>query len=83
MLTLHHVGQGRVTLVVDADSADIIATLILLKREVEKVYGSTIKLTISGGQEAYLLAKEIADAGVGVLQTLAKPFPSDWQGRRM
>lgn len=71
------------TLVVDTDSADIIATLILLKREVEKVYESTVKLTISGGQEAYLLAKEVADAGVGVLQTFSRPYPGNWQGQRM
>ena len=70
-------------MVVDTDSADIIATLILLKREVENAYSNSIKLTISGGQEAYLLAKEIADAGVGVLQTLSKPYPGDWQGHRM
>ncbi|EPS99813.1 hypothetical protein FOMPIDRAFT_1060582 [Fomitopsis schrenkii] len=77
------VGEGRVTLVVDTDSADIIATLILLKREVEKVYESTVKLTISGGQEAYLLAKEVADAGVGVLQTFSRPYPGNWQGQRI
>ncbi|KZT72052.1 carbohydrate esterase family 9 protein [Daedalea quercina L-15889] len=77
------VGEGRVTLVVDTDSADIIATLILLKREVEKAYGNIVKMTVTGAQEAHILAKEIAEAGVGVIQTLSKPFPSEWEGQRI
>ena len=70
-------------MVVEADSADIIATLIALKREVEKTYRSKVELTISGGVEAHLLAKELAHANVGVVQVSARPFPAVWDQRRM
>ena len=71
------------TLVVHTDSADIIATLILLKREVEEAYGSSVKMTITGALEAHLLAKEIAEAGVGIIQVTSQPFPALWEMRRM
>ncbi|KAH9935455.1 uncharacterized protein B0H18DRAFT_975763 [Fomitopsis serialis] len=77
------VGEGRVTLVVHTDSADIIATLILLKREVEEAYGSSVKMTITGALEAHLLAKEIAEAGVGIIQVTSQPFPALWEMRRI
>ena len=68
---------------VNADSADIIASLILLKREVEEKVGSHMQLTISGAIEAHLIAQEIADAGVGIIQVPARPFPTVWERRRM
>ncbi|TFY65178.1 hypothetical protein EVJ58_g2131 [Rhodofomes roseus] len=77
------VGKGRVTLVVETDSADIIATLITLKKEVEKAYDSTVKMTIAGALEAHLLAKEIAEAGVGIIQVPSQPFPAAWEMRRI
>lgn len=70
-------------MVVEADNADIIATLVALKREVERTYKSKVKLTISGGVEAYLLAKELSRANVGVIQVPARPFPAVWEQRRM
>ncbi|KAI0342085.1 carbohydrate esterase family 9 protein [Trametopsis cervina] len=77
------VADGRVTLVVDADSADIIATLILLKKEVENLTGNSISFTITGAVEAHLLAEELAAAKVGVIQTPARPFPTVWEQRRI
>ncbi len=71
------------TLVVNTDSADIIATLILLKKEVENLKGHTISLTIAGGLEAHLVAKELGQAGVGVVQLPARPYPTTWERRRM
>lgn len=71
------------TLAVEADSADVIATLILLKKEVEAKYRSHVQLTIVGGLEAHLLAKELAAAKVGVLQVPSRPFPTVWERRRM
>lgn len=71
------------TLAVEAESADIIATLILLKKEVEAKFRSHVKLTIVGGLEAHLLAKELAAAHVGVLQLPSRPFPATWERRRM
>ena len=68
---------------VNADSADTIASLILLKREVEEKVGSNMQLTISGAIEAHLIAQEIADAGVGIIQVPARPFTTVWERRRM
>lgn len=67
----------------DTDSADIIATLILLKREVEDRMGNAIHLTITGGLEAHLVAKELGEAKIGVIQIQSRPFPATWESRRM
>jgi len=77
------VGEGKLTLVVDADSADVIATLILLKKEVEEHFGSTVKLTITGAVEAHILAKELAEADIGVVQVPSRPFPTTWERLRI
>jgi hypothetical protein len=77
------VREGKATLVVEADSADIIATLILLKKEVEESAGNKIHLTITGGVEAYLVASELAEANIGVIQTPSRPFPTFWERRRI
>ena len=70
-------------MVVNTDSADIIATLVLLKREIEDLQGRTIRLTIAGGLEAHLIAKELGKAEVGVVQLPSRPFPTTWESRRM
>lgn len=75
--------QGRIPLVVEAHSADVIATLIVLKKEVEVEVEKEIRLTITGGAEAHLLAKEIAEANVGVILNPSRPFPYVWEDRRM
>ena len=75
--------QGKVTLVVDAYSADVIATLIMLKREVEKVTGKTLRVTITGATEAHILAAELAEAEIGIVLTPVRPFPMIWEQRRM
>jgi hypothetical protein len=68
---------------VEAHSADIIATLIMLKKQVEGQKGDAIKLTITGASEAHLLAKELAAANVGVIVNPSRPFPASWEDRRM
>ncbi|KAF8897044.1 carbohydrate esterase family 9 protein [Gymnopilus junonius] len=75
--------EGRVPLVVEAHSADVIATLIALKKQVEVDTGKDIRLTISGGAEAHLLAKELGEANVGVVLTPSRPFPYVWEDRRI
>lgn len=75
--------QGTTTLVVEAQSADIIASLLELKREVENQTGKVMKMTITGGTEAHLLAKELGEANVGVILVPSRPFPTDWESRRM
>lgn len=71
------------TLVVEADDADIIATIIQLKREVEEVHGTRLKVTISGGLEAWILAKEIAATDIGVIQIPSRPFRMGSEQGRM
>ena len=75
--------QGNKTLVINAESADIIASLITLKNEVESLTGTKLRFTIVGGTEAHLLAKELAEANVGVIVNPSRPFPSYWEKRRM
>lgn len=70
-------------MVVEAYSADVIATLITLKKEVENTMKIEMRLTITGGAEAHLLAKELGAANVGVILTPSRPFPHVWEGRRM
>lgn len=43
------------------DSADVMATLLNLKAEVEDVKGSEIKLVFSGASEAHLIAEDIGN----------------------
>ncbi|KAJ7131770.1 carbohydrate esterase family 9 protein [Mycena crocata] len=73
---------GNIPLVVDVESADIIASLLVLKKEVEAVVGNTIQLTLSGATEAHLLAKEVGEAGVGVIIE-QRPYPSSWEQKRI
>lgn len=70
------------TLVVYAESADIMATLLSLKGEYERISGNKLRMTFVAASEAGLLAKEIAEADVSVV-TLACPFPAHWDQRRM
>ncbi len=79
----HLAVQGRIPLVIETHSVDVIATLIELKREFEAHTGRPLQMTIAGATEAYLLASELAEAGVGVVLTRARPFPGTWEQRRM
>lgn len=36
-------------------------------------------MTVAGATEAYLLASELAEAGVGVALTRVRPFPLTWE----
>ena len=47
-------------LVIEVDSADIMANLLILKLDVEDRIGSTMRMVFSGAAEAHLLAKEIS-----------------------
>ncbi|THH01236.1 hypothetical protein EW145_g6949 [Phellinidium pouzarii] len=90
---LLEVGEGEVgsrfkdvadlTLVVEAQSADIISTLLQLKKEVEGNTGTVMKLTITGASEAHLIAKDLGDANVGVVVVPSRPFPYSWEHRRI
>jgi hypothetical protein len=75
--------QGRIPLVIETHSVDVIATLIELKKEIEAITGHPLRMTVADATEAYLLASELAEAGVGVVLTRARPFPETWDRRRM
>ncbi|TFK54416.1 composite domain of metallo-dependent hydrolase [Heliocybe sulcata] len=77
------VAEGKVPLVVDVQNADIMATLIRLKKEVEAGTTHPIKVTFAGATEAHLLAKEIGEAGVGVILAPSRPYPAVWEQRRI
>jgi hypothetical protein len=72
-----------IPIVVEAHNADVIATLILLKKDVEEKTGTTIHMTIAGATEAHLLVKEIALANIGVIFRPSRPFPATWEQRRV
>jgi hypothetical protein len=48
-----------VPLVVEVNSADIMATLLILKAEAEERWGTNMRMVFSGATEAHLLAEEI------------------------
>ncbi|KJA29058.1 hypothetical protein HYPSUDRAFT_211640 [Hypholoma sublateritium FD-334 SS-4] len=77
------VKTGQMPLVVETHSADIIATLLILKKEVEAASQTSIRLTIAGAGEAHILARELHEANVGVMLTPARPFPHTWDQRRI
>ncbi|KAJ7178979.1 carbohydrate esterase family 9 protein [Mycena filopes] len=73
--------EGVVPLVIDVGSADIMATLLILKAEVENRLGSRMRMVFSGAAEAHILAKEIRNANVAVILD-AKPTVGTWEDRR-
>ena len=75
--------KGELPLVVLVYSADIIATLVTLKKQIERETGVPLRVTITGASEAYLLAKELAEANVSVILSPVRPFPNSWEQRRM
>ncbi|GAA5942389.1 uncharacterized protein JCM15063_006228 [Sporobolomyces koalae] len=76
--------MGEIPLVVEVDKADTIASLILLKREIEtRAHGRySLKWIIAGGQEAHLVADELAQASIGVILSPPRSFPESWDARR-
>jgi len=75
--------KGDTPLVVEAHSEDVIAMLILLKKEVERIRRTKIKLTITGASEAHILSAELGAACIGVIVNPPRPFPSKWEDRRI
>ncbi|CAA7260052.1 unnamed protein product [Cyclocybe aegerita] len=75
--------EGIVPLVIEVDSADIMANLLILKADVEDKIGSMMRMVFSGATEAHLLAEEIGNANVGVILSPARPFPMVWDQRRI
>ncbi|KAJ4472839.1 carbohydrate esterase family 9 protein [Lentinula edodes] len=82
-LQISKVLEGKIPLVVDVHNADIMASLIQLKSEIQEQTKSIIQMTFAGASEAHLLAREIGAAGVGVIVSPIRPFPSFWDMRRI
>ncbi|KAF4576417.1 hypothetical protein EYR36_004394 [Pleurotus pulmonarius] len=70
-------------IVIHVDSADIMATLINLKHEYHETTGQDVQFTFAGGTEAHLLADDIARENISVILTPSRPFPVDWDKRRI
>ncbi|KAH0827801.1 hypothetical protein J3R83DRAFT_3426 [Lanmaoa asiatica] len=77
------VAKGDIPLVVQAQNADIIASLIKLKKEIEASKSVELKFTVAGAAEAHLLAKNLGEANVGVIVTPSRPFPESWEMTRI
>ncbi|KAG9316540.1 composite domain of metallo-dependent hydrolase [Chiua virens] len=78
-----HVAKGEIPLVVQVENADIIASLVKLKHEVEAARNVDLKLTVAGAAEAHLLAKELGEANIGVIVTPSRSFPEAWEMKRI
>ncbi|GAW06441.1 carbohydrate esterase family 9 protein [Lentinula edodes] len=82
-LQISKVLEGKIPLVVDVHNADIMASLIQLKSDIQEQTKSVIQMTFAGASEAHLLAREIGAASVGVIVSPIRPFPSFWDMRRI
>ncbi|KAI0165263.1 hypothetical protein GGR52DRAFT_102327 [Hypoxylon sp. FL1284] len=69
--------NGTLPVTVRTDSKDVMAKLILLKRELP-----ALKLIIHGGGEAHLLAQELASANVSVVLAPFRCSRLTWESRR-
>jgi hypothetical protein len=45
--------------------------------------GRNLRFTITGATEAHFLARELAEAGVGIILTPLRPLPMSWEKRKM
>ncbi|KAJ2931645.1 hypothetical protein H1R20_g5362, partial [Candolleomyces eurysporus] len=75
--------EGVIPLVIEVDSADIMASLLIMKADVEDRIGSRMRMVFSGAAEAHLLAHEISTSQVGVILNPARPYPLVWDQRRI
>ncbi|WVW85777.1 hypothetical protein I302_107815 [Kwoniella bestiolae CBS 10118] len=71
--------KGELRLVIRTDKADVIASLIRLKRDV----ADKAKITILGGQESWIVADELAENDIGVIVSPVRSYPGEWDTRRI
>ncbi|KAG8778619.1 hypothetical protein FRC12_024891 [Ceratobasidium sp. 428] len=74
--------KGSLPLVVSVEKADIMATLLQLKLNIEKASNRTLHLVFAGATESHLLANEISEAKVGVILAPLRSFPRLWDQKR-
>ncbi|KAJ6538181.1 hypothetical protein DFH09DRAFT_1177759 [Mycena vulgaris] len=77
------VRKGEIPLVIAVHNADIMAALLRLKHEYETSSYHNLWMTFTGASEAHLLAAKIGAAGVSVILSPARPYPSNWDSRRI
>ncbi|KAH8884902.1 hypothetical protein GQ53DRAFT_751554 [Thozetella sp. PMI_491] len=77
---LRRVVRGELPLVIDAQSADVIATVLKFKTEHEAL--KDIRLAFHGGAESWLVAKELAAADAGVILNPFLSYRTSWDERR-
>ncbi|KAI4593686.1 hypothetical protein KJ359_009170 [Pestalotiopsis sp. 9143b] len=79
---LKKVVNGEIPLSITINTADGIASVLKLKKQIESASGSTIKLVIIGGAESHLVADELAAADVGVVLSPLFAYRVTWEQRR-
>ncbi|RMZ30404.1 hypothetical protein D0859_05469 [Hortaea werneckii] len=86
---LKQVVKGEMPLVLDVHSADIIASLLRMKIDVESAMRResdsaerTLRLVLFGGAESHLLAEELATTNVSVILAPLLPYSETWEQRR-
>ncbi|KIK67964.1 hypothetical protein GYMLUDRAFT_1014512 [Collybiopsis luxurians FD-317 M1] len=75
--------EGVIPLVVEVHNADIMASLIMLRTEVDAKIGGQMRMVFVGATEAWLLAKELSEKTIGVILTSLKPVADTWEERRI
>lgn len=53
------------------------------QREIDEKTGKSIQLVLVRASEAHILAKEIAEAGVGVILIPPRMYPGTWDSKRV
>ncbi|EFX03717.1 carbohydrate esterase family 9 protein [Grosmannia clavigera kw1407] len=84
---LQQVVAGSLSLAVTTHSADSIAAILRVKKEVEAAAAAAsapakIRLVIVGGAESFLLADQLAAADVGVVLAPLQSYRTGWDERR-
>lgn len=80
---LKQVLDGNRTLALTVNSADAIAAVLRVKKDVEEFYdGQPINVAIIGAGEAHLVANEIAEANIGVILSPLLKKAQSWDNRR-
>ncbi|KAI0908019.1 amidohydrolase [Ustulina deusta] len=84
---LHKVVEGSLPLAITAHSADAIVAVLKVKATVDEAIASAggdgaVRLVIIGGAESFIVADELAAAGVGVVLSPLFSYRTTWDQRR-
>ncbi|UZP35302.1 hypothetical protein NXS19_003118 [Fusarium pseudograminearum] len=88
---LKKVVNGERVLALTINSADGIATALRIKSEIESLFETSsatgeaqhLKVAIIGGAESHMVAKELGEAGVGVILAPLQSIGDSWDSRRV